>query len=267
MRAIWTGAIGFGLVNIPVKLYSAVQGSELNLDMLDKKDHSNIRFQRVNAKTGKEVAWENIVRGYKLDDSYVVLTEDDFQKVRPEKNKLIEINEFVDEKEINSMYYETPYYIAPEKSGAKPYNLMREALEKTGMAGLGSFVLRNHESLVLIKPLGNLLILNKIRFAEEIRDSSELDVKSSAVKPSELKMAIALINQLTTDFNIKNYKDTYSSELLKLIKNKAKGKKIPVPHMRVVHSRSQDLMEQLKASLDSTGGKKGSGGKKHKKAS
>jgi DNA end-binding protein Ku len=266
MRAIWTGAIGFGLVNIPVKLYSAVQGSELDLDMLDKKDHSNIRFKRVNEKTGKEVAWENIVRGYKMDDRYVVLTDEDFQKVRPEKNKLIEINEFVDEKEINSMYYETPYYIAPEKSGAKPYNLMREALEKTGKVGLGTFVMRNRESLVLIKPLGNLLVLNNIRFAEEIRDAEELDVKASAVKPAELKMAIALINQLTTDFDIKNYKDTYSGELLKLIKNKAKGKKIPVPTMRVVHSRSEDLMEQLKASLDSTGGKK-SGGKKHKKAS
>src|SRR5688572_26905142 len=108
MRAIWTGAIGFGLVNIPIKLYSAVQASELDLDMLDKKDNSNIKFQRVNANTGKEVAWENIVRGYNLDGQYVVLTDEDFQKVRPEKNKIINIAEFVDETEIDTIYYENP---------------------------------------------------------------------------------------------------------------------------------------------------------------
>jgi DNA end-binding protein Ku len=258
MRAIWTGAIGFGLVNIPIKLYSATQGSELDLDMLDKKDHSNIRFQRVNANTGKEVAWENIVRGYNLDGHYVVLTDEDFQKVRPEKNKIITITEFVNETEIDSMFYETPYYLAPEKSGAKAYNLLREALEETGKVGLGTYVLRNKETLGLIKPHEDVLVLNKIRFAEEIRDTKELDVKVTKSNPAELKMAIALINQLSGEFDITQYKDTYSSELLKLIKNKAKGKKIPAPTMRVVHSRSKDLMEQLKASLDTKKGRKAS---------
>jgi DNA end-binding protein Ku len=249
MRAIWTGAIGFGLVNIPVKIYSAVQGSELDLDMLDKKDHSNIRFQRVNEKTGKEVAWENIVRGYNLDGHYIVLTDEDFQKVRPEKNKLITISEFVNESDIDTMYYENPYYLAPEKNGMKAYNLLRDALEETGKVGLGTYVLRNKESIGLIKPHEDVLVLNKIRFGEEIRDTSELEVKSTKSNPQELKMAIALINQLTGDFDIKQYKDTYSSELLKLIKAKAKGKKIQTPTLRVVHSRSKDLMEQLKASL------------------
>ncbi|HEX6431508.1 MAG TPA: Ku protein [Niastella sp.] len=249
MRAIWTGAIGFGLVNIPIKIYSAVQGSELDLDMLDKKDHSNIRFQRVNEKTGKEVAWENIVRGYNLDGQYVVLTDDDFQKVRPEKNKLITISEFVDESEIDTMYYENPYYLAPEKNGVKAYNLLRDALEETGKVGLGTYVLRNKESIGLIKPHENVLVLNKIRFDEEIRDTSELDIKATKSNPQELKMAIALINQLTGKFDIKQYKDTYSTELLKLVKAKAKGKKIQTPTLRVVHSRSKDLMEQLKASL------------------
>ena len=255
MRAIWTGAIGFGLVNIPIKLYSAVQGSELDLDMLDKKDHSNIHFQRVNAKTGKEVAWENIVRGYNLDGQYVILTDEDFEKVRPEKNKFINITEFIEESQIDSMYYETPYYIAPEKSGVKAYNLLREALQQTGKAGLGTYVLRNKESLGLIKPHEDVLVLNKIRFDEEIRKTDELEVKATKSNPKELKMAIALIDQLSGDFDISQYKDTYSSELLKLIKNKAKGKKIPVPTMRVVHSRSKDLMEQLKASLDKKGRK------------
>jgi DNA end-binding protein Ku len=255
MRAIWTGAIGFGLVNIPIKIYSATQGSELDLDMLDKKDHANIRFQRVNEKTGKQVPWENIVRGYNLDGHYVVLTEEDFEKVRPEKNKIITITEFVNETDIDSMFYETPYYLAPEKSGVKAYNLLREALQETGKAGLGTYVLRNKETLGLIKPHGDVLVLNKIRFAEEIRDASELDVKTSKSNPAELKMAIALINQLTGEFDISEYKDTYTSELMKLIKNKAKGKKIPAPTMRVVHSRSKDLMEQLKASLEKKGRK------------
>jgi DNA end-binding protein Ku len=116
MRAIWTGAIGFGLVNIPVKLFSATQQSEIDLDMLDKKDHANIKFQRVNANTGEEVSWENIVKGYKIDNEYVILDDEDFEKASPEQNKIIEISEFVDETEIDSIYYETPYYLQPEKS-------------------------------------------------------------------------------------------------------------------------------------------------------
>lgn len=250
MRAIWSGAIGFGLVNIPVKIYSAVQNSDLDLDMLDKKDHSNIRFQRVNEKTGKEVPWENIVRGYNLNGKYIVLTDEDFEKVRPEKNKLITINEFVDEAGIDTMYYEMPYYLAPDKNGVKAYNLLREALEETGKVGLGTFVLRNKENIGLIKPYENVLMLNKIRFNEEIRDPGELNVKASRINAAELKMAVALINQLSGNFDITQYKDTYSGELLKLIRIKAKGRKMPAPHMRVVHSRSRDLMEQLKASLD-----------------
>src|SRR6202000_2835763 len=153
MRSIWTGAIGFGLVNIPVKLYSAVQGSELDLDMLDKKDQANIKFKRVNEHTGKEVAWENIVKGYKLDDRYIVLTDEDFEKASPEKSKIIEIREFIDETEMNGIYYEKPIYLKPDKSGTKAYALLRDALHKTGKCGFGSFVMRNKEGLCLIKPM------------------------------------------------------------------------------------------------------------------
>jgi DNA end-binding protein Ku len=252
MRAIWSGAIGFGLVNIPVKLFSAVQGSELDLDMLDKKDHANIKFQRVNANTGKVVAWENIVRGYKVDDRYVVLEPDDFVKASPEKTKIVEINEFVDQTEIDSMYYETPYYLQPEKSGAKAYALLREALKKTGKVALGTFVLRNRESLVVIKPKEDVLVLNKIRFSQEIKDMDEIKIPAGGNKPAEMKMAVQLINQLSGKFNIDKYKDTYSDKLIKLIKAKAKGKKITPAPLRVVHSRSRDLMEQLKASLGSS---------------
>ena len=250
MRSIWSGAIGFGLVNIPVKLFSAVQASELDLDMLDKKDHSKIRFKRISEATGKEVAYENIVRAYNLDGQYVVLDDEDFKKASPEKTKMIEIAEFVEEKEIDSVYYETPYYLEPAKGGEKAYVLLRDALKKTGKTGLSTFVLRTKESLGLIKPSGNVLMLQKIRYAEEIRVSEDLNIPDAAPKPAEIKMAISLIDQLTAKFDISKFKDTYSSELMKLIEAKAKGKKLPSPTMKVVHSTSKDLMEQLKASLE-----------------
>ena len=251
MRSIWSGAIGFGLVNIPVKLFSAVQQSDLDLDMLDKKDHSNIRFKRVNEKTGKEVEWANIVRGYNLDGQYVILSDDDFKKASPEKTKIIEIAEFVDEEKVDSIYFETPYYLEPQKAGVKAYGLLRDALKKTGKTGLASFVLRTKESLGLIKPVSDILILQKIRYEQEIRKPEGLEIPDAESKPAELKMAIALIEQLSsTKFDISKYKDTYADELMKLIEAKAKGKKLPEPTMRVVHSKSKDLMEQLKASLE-----------------
>ena len=249
MRSIWTGAIGFGLVNIPIKMYSAVQGSELDLDMLDKKDHANIKFKRVNEHTGKEVAWENIVKGYKLDNRYVVLTDDDFAKASPEKTKIIEIAEFVEESEIDSIYYETPYYLEPEKSGSKAYALLRDALHKTGKVGFGSFVLRNKEGLCLIKPMEDILVLCRIRWAQEVRPTDEITVPAGSPKPAELKMAIELINQLSGPFDIAKYKDTYTDSLMKLIKAKAKGKKPATPALRVVHKQGTDLLSQLKASL------------------
>lgn len=250
MRAIWSGAIGFGLVNIPVKLYSAIEESELELDMLDKKDHANIKYQRINERTGKVVPYDDIVKAYKMEGKYVVLSDDDFQKAMPEKTKVIEISSFAMEKEIDSLFYEKPYYLEPDKSGVRAYGLLLESLKKSGKVGLGSFVLRNKESLCLIKTSGNVLILQKIRFAEEIRSSSQLNIPKEAPKPAELKMALTLVEQLTKPFDISAYRDTYSEKLMKVIEAKAKGKKIAVPEMKVVHSVSQDLMEQLKASLD-----------------
>ena len=249
MKAIWTGAIGFGLVNIPIKLYSAVEASEIDLDMLDKKDHANIKFKRVNERTGKEVAWADIVKGYNLNDKYVVLDEEDFARAAPEKNKTIEITEFIMENEVNSMYYEMPYYAAPEKSGSRAYALLRDALKKAGKAGLGSFVLRSKESLCLIKAADDVIVINRIRFAGEIKKPTGLQLPAAASKPAEMKMATELINQLTTKFNIDKYKDTYTEKLLKIIRAKSKGKLKAVPQMKVVHSKTTDLMSQLKASL------------------
>ena len=249
MRAIWTGSIGFGLVNIPVKIYSAIEQSELDLDMLDKKDHSNIKFKRVNENTGKEVTWENIVKGYKMEDQYVILEDEDFVNASPEKTKTIEISEFVSEDEIDGIYFETPYYLSPEKSGVRPYALLRDALAKTGKCGIGTYVLRTRENIALLKPMGDILVLNKLRFSQEIRDTKEIEPPKTTIKPAELKMAIELIDQLTTEFDISKYKDEYTAKLLKLIHAKAKGKKISAPQMRVVKSDTTDLMSQLKASL------------------
>ncbi|HYI75971.1 MAG TPA: Ku protein [Chryseolinea sp.] len=250
MRAIWTGAIGFGLVNIPVKLYSATQESTLDLDMLDKKDHSKIKFQRINESSGKVVAWKDIVKAYKLSGDYVVLDEKDFAQANPEKSKIINIDSFVDEKDVDTIYFETPYYLEPDKSGQKAYKLLYDALEKSGKAGLGSFVLRSKEHLCLIKPYENILILNRLRFAEEIRETSELKTPAKA-KPaaSELKMALTLIDQLTAPFKIDKFKDNYTSELLKLIKAKAKGKKVVHAPLKVTHRKTNDLMALLKSSI------------------
>ena len=251
MRAIWTGAIGFGLVNIPVKIYSATESSNLNLDMLDKKDHSKIKYQRVNENTGKEVEWGNIVKGYKIANEYVILDEKDFEAVSAEKTKTINITDFVKESEISSLYYVTPYYLEPDKSGTRAYKLLLEALQKTKKVGVATFVMRNKESLAILRPEKNVIVLNKIRFEQEIRSADELALpKNTEVKPAELKMAITLIDQLTDKFDISKYKDNYNDELLKIIEAKSKGKKIKVPEMKVVHSKTKDLMDQLKASLD-----------------
>lgn len=249
MRAIWTGAIGFGLVNIPVKLYSASQQSDLDLDMLDKKDNARIKFHRVNEATGKEISWNNIVKGYKLKSGYVILDDKDFEQASPKKSKFIEISDFILEDEVDSVYFETPYFLAPEKSGMKAYALLREAFKKSGKAGIGTFVLRNKEHLCILRPYKNTIVLNRLRFAEEIRDPAELTLPKDKPKPTEMKMALSLIEQLTTKFDITKYKDNYTSELLKLIKAKAKGKKIKQPSLKVTHRKQDTLMSQLKASL------------------
>jgi DNA end-binding protein Ku len=252
MRAIWTGAISFGLINIPVKIFSASEDSSLDLDMLDAKDHSNIRFKRVNESTGKEVAYENIVKGYMVDDDYVILEDEDFKSADAVKTQTIEILNFSNEKDIDSLYYEQPYYLAPEKSGEKAYALLRDALAESGKVGVTTFVMRNKEALAILKPYGKVIVLNRIRFEQELRDPDQLKLPPlTKAKPKEQAMATKLISQLTEKFDISSYKDTYTEKLLKIIKDKAKGKKRKAaPKMKVVHTKSQDLMSMLKASLE-----------------
>jgi DNA end-binding protein Ku len=249
MRSLWTGSISFGLVNIPIKLYSAVQSSNLDLDMLDKKDYSNIQFKRVNEKTGKEVAWGNIVKGYKVDNQYVILSDEDFKKASPEQTKTIDITEFVAMEEVDPIYYDSSYYVEPEKTGGKAYVLLRDALLKSKKAALGSFVLRSKENLCLLSPTEKIMVLHKIRFAEEVRSTEDIKVPESKVSTPEIQMALKLIDQLTGKFDISKYKDTYTETLLKFINAKAKGKKFTAPKMQVVHSKETDLMSELKASL------------------
>lgn len=250
MRAIWTGSISFGLINIPIKIYSAIEESRLDLDMLDSADLSNIRYKKINEKTGKEVKHADIVKGYKIEDDYVVLEDEDFEAADAEKTKTIDILSFAESQEIDSIYYEQPYYLEPDKSGNKAYALLRDSLDASGKVGVTSFVMRNKEGLAILKPYGNVIVLNRIRFEQEIRDTSELKLPSvSKKKTKEMDMADKLIDQLTEKFDIENYKDTYTAKLLKIIKAKAKGKKPPKTKMKVVHRQSDDLMEMLKASL------------------
>ncbi|WP_443938762.1 non-homologous end joining protein Ku [Pedobacter sp. MW01-1-1] len=253
MKSIWKGAIGFGLVNIPVKLYSAVQSSHLDLDMLDGKDLSKIKYQRISEKSGKEVPYERIVKGYLLKDNYVVLEDEDFAQAMPEKTKLIELENFVDIADINPIYYETSYYTQPEPQGKKAYSLLLKALQKSKKAGLARFVLRNNEHLCIMHPLGNMLVITRIRFEEEIRAFKDLETEVQTIKPKELAVGMALIKQYSSDFDIGAFKDEYTKELMKVIRAKAKGKKVVVKKMLPQKSVSDDLYQQLMQSLSKKG--------------
>ncbi|HQY50764.1 MAG TPA: Ku protein [Ignavibacteria bacterium] len=249
MKAIWKGSIGFGLVNIPVKLFSATEKSTLDLDMVDKRDLEKIHYQRVNESTGKEVKWNDIGKAFLMNEKYILLEVKDFEDASPEKSKIIEVNHFVDESDIESVYYENSYFIEPDKSGFKAYALLRQALKETGKVGIAQFVLRTAEMLAVIKPYENLLLLNKIRFKEEIRETNEIKIPSSSVNKDQLKMAVKLIDQYSAKFNISKFKDEYSASLLKIIKAKSKGKKTSKHKIHNIKSDTKDLMNQLKASL------------------
>jgi DNA end-binding protein Ku len=261
MKAIWNGAIGFGLVNIPVKIYSATETSKLDLDMIDKSDFSNIKFKRVNEKSGKEVKWENIVKAYLMEDKYIVLEDKDYEAASPEKSKILSIDQFVKEVEVDSVYFENPYFLEPQKNGENAYQLLMKALTQTKMVGIGTFVLRESEAIGMIRPYNEeILILNRLRFDQEIRDYKDLKIPAKKTpKPAELKMAVSLIEQLSQEFDPTMYKDTYSEALMKIIKQKAKGKSVkaqksePAKQGKVI-----DLMAQLKASLQSSKSKNAS---------
>ncbi|OYU81681.1 MAG: Ku protein [Flavobacterium sp. BFFFF1] len=258
MKALWKGGISFGLVNIPVRLYSGSVSHRIDLDMIRKKDHCAIEYVRVCKKDGKEVPWDEIAKGYKRDDGdYVVLDKDDFAKAMPEKTQTIEIFEFVLEDEIPSQYLEKPYIVEPEKSASKTYALLRAALKKSGKVGLAKFVIRSAEHLGILKVEDDAILLIQIRFDQDLRDPSEAKIPENiTIQKKELDMAMTIIDQMTEKFEPEKYKDTYKDELLKMIKKKLaapKGKKVvenDTPKTKPTKTDADDLLEQLKASLE-----------------
>lgn len=251
MRSIWKGTIGFGLVSIPMKLYSAVQTSSLDLDMLDGRDHAHIKFQRINENTRKEVPYDKIVKGYKYkDDNYVIVEESDFEAAAPEKTKTIDIEAFVDIDSVNPMFYETSYYVEPEAKSNKAYALLLQVLKKSKKAGLGRFVLRSSESLCIIHPVGKALVVTRIRFQQQLREADELKIDEKiTINKKELDMGLALVNQYAEDFDVSKYEDTYQKKLLKLIEAKAKGKRPTIKKLKPQKAKEDDLYSQLMGSL------------------
>jgi len=259
MKALWRGGISFGLVNIPVRLFSGAVTHRIDLDMIRKKDQCAIQFVRVCKKDGKEVPWKDIAKGYQKENGdYVILDKEDFAKAMPEKTQTIDIFEFVLEEEIPSQYLEKPYIVEPEKAAAKTYALLRAALKKSGKVGLAKFVLRNTEHLGILKVEDNAILLIQIRFDQDLRDPSETRIPSDIkIEKKELDMALTIIDQLTEKFEPEKYKDTYKDELLKLIRKKSKEPKGKKPKVKETDTKSKasksaadDLLEQLKASLE-----------------
>lgn len=253
MRAIWTGSISFGLVNIPVKMYSGSRAHEgLDLDMLHKKDHSPIRYARVCRKDGQEIPYDDIVKGYEYQDGdYIELTDQDFKKADAHRAESIEIKQFVGEDEIDSRYYDKPYYLEPGKGAARAYAVLREALEETGKVAVAKYALRARDNLAVLKPYGNAIILNQLRFPADLREAGDLKFpeKDTATK-EEIKMARQLINQLSGHFIPEDWHDTYTEELEEIIKEKAKGHKPKKRSEEPAPTQVADLMSTLKASLD-----------------
>jgi len=255
MRSIWKGSIGFGLVSIPVKLYSAVQTNSIDFDMLDSRDHARIRFQRVNENTKKEVPYDKIVKGFKMNDDYVIMDEQDFADAAPEKTKTIEIEAFVDIDEVNPMFYETSYYTEPDTKNNKAYALLLQALKKSKKAGLARFVLRSSESLCIVHPIENVLVVTRIRFGQQIRTTEDLNISPDVnVSKKELDVGMALINQYAEKFDVSKFKDQYNDELMKIIEAKSKGKRAKVKKLKPQKTAGTDLYEQLMQSLSSKKG-------------
>lgn len=249
MRSIWNGSIIFGLVSIPIKLYSGSEEQRLDLTMLDRHDSARIRYKRVNEQTGQEVQWADIVKGFATEEGYIVLDKDDFANANLKKSKTIDIEEFVAESEVADLLFKQPYFMAPQKGGEKAYNLLREALRKTGKMGVATFVMREKEHLSLIGVYKQVLVLHQIRFAEEIRDPAELKPPDLKVTSKELAMAIALIDQYTEPFRLDKYKDVYNTQLRDIIEAKKSGKKSTIIQFDSTPTPAKDLMAQLQASL------------------
>lgn len=253
MRVLWNGSISFGLISIPVQLYSGSNPRQgIDLDMLHKADHSPIRYERICRKDGEEVAWDDIVKGYEYrDGDYIVLTQKELDELNPEKSQTIDILQFVEEEDVDIRYFEKPYYLEPGKGGDKAYALLRASLKKSGKIALARFVMHERAHIAVIKPVEKALVLNQMRYPSDLREPTELHLPSdSEITDKEIDMALKLVKQETKPFIAEDLQDTYTDELEDLIKKKAKGKKITTKAAeKAPETNAKDLMGALKASL------------------
>lgn len=254
MRPIWKGALTFGLVNIPVQLHTAVRHEErVSFRLLHKEDLAPIRYERVCQRDGDVVPWNDIVKGYEYSKGkFVVLDEEDFKAAAIESSKSIEILDFVSADEIDSRYFETPYYLMPAKGGEKPYALLREAIRNTGTVGIGKITMRsNSHHLAGVRVVGDAIVLEIMRFAGELVDASSLEFPSAdGVRPQELQMAEQLIGNLSESFDPSKYHDVYHDNLMRIIRGKMKGKKVEFAEPEEPEATNVvDLMARLQESL------------------
>jgi len=260
-RGLWKGAISFGLVNVPVELHSAQKRASkgatgLDLTMLDKRDLAPVGYKRVNKSTGKEVPWDDVVKGYEYkDDKYVVLSDEDFRRANPEAAKTVDIQAFVELGSIAPQHFDTPYYLVPDKRGEKAYALLRETLEKAGRAGIASVVIRTKQYLAALVAQDGLLVLNTLRYADELKDPAELKIPEARVTAKELDMAMRLVEDMADEWRPSKFKDTFRDDLLKRIKEKVKKgetEEITEPEKERRTEKGAeviDLMEALKKSV------------------
>jgi DNA end-binding protein Ku len=255
-RPIWKGHISFGLVNVPVMLQAAESRQKLSFKLLDKRDKAGIRYQRINDKSGKEVAWDQIVKGYDHGDGeYVLLTDKDFKNAAVEATQTIDIVDFVEREEVDQMYFAQPYYLVPGKKGEKGYVLLRETMERTGKLAIGRVVIRTREHLAAVFPRGDALVLNLMRFHHELVDPGKLDVptgdmKKYKISPKEVAMAEKLVDAMSAKWKPEKYRDEYYDALMKYIQKKAKtGEVAEVQPKREKAGKVIDLMELLEKSV------------------
>jgi DNA end-binding protein Ku len=255
-RAIWTGAIGFGLVTVPVKLYSALDRKTVRFHQLSGKTGVRVMQKRVDPQTGAEVPYEEIVKGYEIaPERYVVIAPGELETLQPKKSKTIEIEDFVELSQIDPIFYEHPYYLAPGTGGAKPYRLLLEAMQEDGRVAIARFVMRSKEQLVAIRPMGGVLEMATMLFGDEILPPERLgempELAEVKTTKRELDVAKQLVDSLASDFDPDSYRDTYREEVLALIERKAQGEEIAVqPAAEDTAAPAPDLMSALKASLD-----------------
>ena len=260
-RAIWTGSLSFGLVNIPIEVHTAVRDHRPHFRLLHAKDRSPINFERVCQKDRKTVAWGDLVKGYEYEKGrFVVLTKEDFETAAIEKTRRIDVLDFVETDAIDDRYFDKPYYLTAKKGGEAAYALLREAMNETGRIGIAKFVMRETQHLAAIEGIGDALVLSTLRFADELVDTSSLTFPSGKnLKKADLNMARMLVENLAAEWDPAKYADDYQENLMRVIKAKMKGKE---PDL-VVEERSRDsnvidLMERLRQSLDQSGGRRGS---------